>query len=81
MPVLGVVVTHPEPLSILAAVRASPGVASVGEPVRGRLPAVLDVPGRTDDEPLLDALRALPGVLAVDVAFADISDLHAPIDG
>lgn len=81
MPVLGVVVTHPDPVSLVPGLRASPGIVAVGEPTPTRVPAVLEFADRRGDEPLLDALHALPGVLAVDIAFADFSDLHAPTDG
>lgn len=75
MPVLGVVITHPDPEALRPALAAVPGVRLVGDPSGPRLPVALQVARREDDEPLLDALRALPGVLAVDLAFADFSDL------
>jgi nitrate reductase NapAB chaperone NapD len=75
MPILGVVLTHPSPTSLVAAVRAIPEVAALGEPTPNRLPLVLHTTDKRADEPVLDALRALPGVLAVDLAFADFSDL------
>lgn len=78
MPILGVVLTHPTPMRLADTVSAVPGVIAVGEPTGNRLPAVLETAQKRDDEALLDALRALPGVLAVDLAFADFSDLTHP---
>lgn len=75
MPILGVVLTHPSPGDLIPSVRDISGVTAVGAPVANRLPAVLHTACKRDDEPLMDALRALPGVLAVDLAFADFSDL------
>ncbi len=80
MPILGVVLTHPDPAALADAVRAIAGVTAVGVPTQNRLPAVLETASRRDDEPLLDALRALDGVLAVDLAFADFSDVTHPSD-
>ncbi|MDP2316363.1 MAG: hypothetical protein Q8P41_25925 [Pseudomonadota bacterium] len=78
MPVLGVVLTHPDPGALADLVRAIPGVVLVGNPVSNRLPAAFETARKGDDEPLFEALRALPGVLAVDLAFADFSDLPPP---
>ena len=78
MPILGVVLTHPSPAALAVLLRGVSGVVAVGEPLDIRLPAVLETTEKRDDEPLLDALRALEGVLSVDLAFADFSDLVQP---
>lgn len=75
MPILGVVVTHPSPATLVEAVRDIPGVVAIGEPTPNRLPLALHTRDKRSDEPVLEALRALPDVLAVDLAFADFSDL------
>lgn len=75
MPILGVVLTHPDPSTILADLSVVPGVLTVGVPTLNRLPAVLETRHKNDDEALFDVLRALPGVLGVDLAYADFSDL------
>jgi hypothetical protein len=78
MPILGIVVTHPAPAAVAPLLREVPGICAVGEPFAGRVAAVAETSRKQDDEPLFDALRALPGVLAVDLAYADFSDLSAP---
>lgn len=83
MPILGAVVTLAPPTSTstrahaLAAVAAVPGVALVGGLAGARLPIVIETLRKQDDEGVFDALRAVPGVLMVDLAFADFSDLLA----
>lgn len=77
MPILGVVLTHPAPATLADAVAALPGFAALGTPAGSRLPTVFHTARKGDDEPLFDSLRALDGVLAVDLAFADFSDLTA----
>jgi hypothetical protein len=74
MPILGVVVTHPHPSVLLAALADNARVTRVGTPVHDRLPLVLAIAHHDDDRAELDALAALPGVLSVDLAFADFSD-------
>ncbi len=86
MPVLGVVVTLAPEIgtcpgglaSFTDAIARTPGVAMVGEPDHGRLPLVLETEDREGDESVWAALVSLPGVLAVDLAFADFSDLSEP---
>lgn len=85
MPVFGAIVTLPAPTEpgapsvaeVIRAVAASPGVAMVGEPTAGRLPLVIETDDRNGDELAWNALVAIPGVMALDLAFADFSDLPA----
>lgn len=75
MPILGVVVHHPHPSELIDFVSTLPGVSLCGEPGERRLPVVLETAQKNDDEPLFAALGALPGVVGVDLVFADFSDL------
>lgn len=85
MPVLGVVVTLSERPAAreaaLAAMRADPRL-TVGEAMGPagsagrRVPVVIDTIDRDEDRACWRALEALPGVDAIELAFADFSDLH-----
>lgn len=74
MPILGVVVTHPKPDELRSALADNVAVARVGTPVRDRLPLVLFVAHHDEDYVAIETIRSLPGVFAVDLAFADFSD-------
>jgi hypothetical protein len=80
MPILGLVLSHPDPARLADEIRALPGVLIVGAPAATKLPVAVEIaavePDRRAAEPLLDALRAIPGV-ALDIAYADLSDIHA----
>jgi hypothetical protein len=78
MPVLGLVISHPAPHALVPLLREVPGFSRAGAPTGARLPVVFTTETKAEDEPLLEALRALPGVGMVDLAFADFSDLHPP---
>ena len=80
MPILGAVVTlSPLPAHVLADVRAAiaavPGVAVLGVAVGPRLPVVIDIATRREDEAVITALLEIPGVMGFDLAYADFSDL------
>jgi hypothetical protein len=79
MPILGVVAvlsSRPdERAAALAALQADPRVTP-GDPQGDRLPLVLETRDRADDKACWAALEAIPGLVALDVAFADFSDLH-----
>ncbi|MDO9280689.1 MAG: hypothetical protein Q7U06_02205 [Pseudomonadota bacterium] len=80
MPILGAVVTlAPLPSHVVpdvhAAIAAVPGVVALGEPIGPRLPIVIEIATRREDEAVIDALLAIPGVMGFDLAFADFSDL------
>lgn len=74
MPILGVIVNHPSPPQLCEVLRWFALVSRVGDPVGQAVPLVLDIARADDVEAALDALRALPGVLSVGLAFADLSD-------
>ena len=81
MPILGLVLSHPDPAWLADQIRDLPGDLAVGDPAATRLPVAVEVeavpPDRHAREPLLDALRGLPGV-SLDIAYADLSDIHGP---
>lgn len=81
MPVLGAVVNFASGADLAAsrsAVEAVPGVVLIGEPEGARLPIVIETLTKHDDEDVMEGLYAIPGVLTVDLAFADFSDLTGP---
>lgn len=78
MPILAAVVTL-DPATAphgpaVASLAAQEGV-DVGELQGHRLPVVVESGRPREDEARFDALRAVPGVLAVDLVWADFSDL------
>ena len=73
MPIIGAVLTLGEGAD-LEALGADPRV-TVGPRMGAKLPVVLDTVGRREDIELCDSLLALRGVLHIDVATADFSDL------
>lgn len=80
MPILGAVVSlAPLPAHVVAdvhaAIAAVPGVAELGVAVGPRLPIVIDIATRREDEVVISALLDIPGVLGLDLAYADFSDL------
>ncbi len=76
MPVLGVVLTlEAGPPRAGDLIREIRGVALVGAPTGARLPVVLETWERGEDEALFDRLRAVAGVVHIDLVFADFSDL------
>lgn len=81
MPVLGAVVTFGSGSELDAsrfAVGAVPGVVLIGEPEGARLPIVIETLTKHEDDDVMDGLFAIPGVLTVDLAFADFSDITGP---
>lgn len=76
MPVLGLVLTHPDPARLAAMLPGVPGLAALGAAADGRLPVVFHTADRAADTLLLEQLQCLDGVLAVDLAFVDFSDLE-----
>ncbi|GDX80747.1 hypothetical protein LBMAG42_25580 [Deltaproteobacteria bacterium] len=74
MPILGVIVNHPSPPDLCEVLRWFALVSRVGDPVGPAVPLVLDLAHSDDVEAALDALRALPNVVSVGLAFADFSD-------
>ncbi len=74
MPIFGVVVNHPSPPQLCEALRWFTVVSRVGDPVGQAVPLVLDVARAEEVEAALDALRAIPEVVSVGLAFADLSD-------
>ncbi|MCK6503553.1 hypothetical protein L6R53_09170 [Myxococcota bacterium] len=81
MPVLGAVAhISPAPglrLQALAALAATPGL-TFGELAQDRLPLVLEVADRADGDRRWQALAGTPGVLHLELAYADFSDLVEP---
>ena len=80
MPVAGLVVTLTDldlvRAECLAALAADPRV-TLGELQRGgRLPVVLETASVVEERDLLDDLARTPGVLLVDLAFHDFSDVE-----
>lgn len=76
MPIFGLVVQlRPESTAatVSAALQNVPGVAKLGEITGRRIPLVLDFDG--PDDLALDSIYEVPGVLGVDLAFVDFSDL------
>lgn len=80
MSILGVVLSHPAPSTLLSLLAAHPGVVAIGEPDGTYLPVVLST--QQDDEQAILGLHGLPGVVAVELAFASptepSADEHAP---
>lgn len=78
MPVLGAVAhISPEPglrLKALAALAATPGL-TFGELQDDRVPLVIEALDRRDGDLRWEALGAMPGVLHLELAYADFSDL------
>lgn len=72
MPTFGLVLTLSDPPAVLAALGADPR-ARLGPLQGARLPLAWQTDGARD---ALEPLVHLDGVLAVDIAFADLSDLH-----
>jgi len=79
MPISGLVVTldrdHTACAAALAELRAFAAL-ELGEDAAGRLAAVLEAEDYTAHDARLAALRAVPGVVWVDVVFHDFSDLR-----
>lgn len=79
MPISGLVVTldrdHTACAAALAELRAVPAL-ELGEHSAGRLAAVLEADDYAVHDARLAALRAVPGVVWVDVVFHDFSDLR-----
>lgn len=78
MPVLGVVAVlssrADQREAALCALRADPWV-TLGELTGDRLPLVLETRSRAEDKAAWAALQDVPGVLALDVAFAHFADV------
>lgn len=79
MPISGLVLTLSEDpglrLALLDALRLVPRV-TVGEPRGGRLPIVTETGSIREDEALFEELVRTPGVLAVELAYHDFSDVE-----
>lgn len=78
MPILGLVLQHAHPDDLSGILRFHPAVTQIGAPLGVRLPVVAETSSPQEDERLLEQLWALPGVVAVDIAFVDFSDLTHP---
>lgn len=74
MPVIGAVLTLSEGAVLPASFPADPRV-SLGEREKDRLPFVLLTDSREEERALLENIRDLPGVLDLQIAFVDLSDL------
>mgnify|MGYP003407000212 FL=1 len=81
MPVAGLVLTLADdtPASLMAALAHTPGI-SLGEPCGARLPVVLEAESPQALDAVLYELGARPGVLRVELAFAELSDLEPLTD-
>lgn len=81
MSVSGIVITIAENTTdsrgVLTALEAEPQL-QLGEPLQDRIPAVIDAPDASTAHAVVDRLRTLPGILAVDVIFVGTED--APAD-
>ncbi len=78
MPTFGLVIT-PRPFGDALALLAQVPGLTLGQGGT-RVPAVLELDSDDPGANALDALRDHPAVAAVDIAFADFSDLKEPID-
>jgi nitrate reductase NapAB chaperone NapD len=79
MPVLGLVLvldgTDPAlPPRVAGTLAQAPGL-ELGELAAHRWPAVLESKTESEAEARIDALRSVPGILGVDVVYADFEDL------
>ncbi len=79
MPIIGAVLSLSPldaPYTELREALARDTRLTLGEVANGRLPVVVETRSHEEDRAYLDALRSMPGVLDVQVAFNDFSDLH-----
>lgn len=75
MSILGVVVSHADPAALARVVAAHPWVVAVGQPNGVHLPLVLCTDTFDEDESAMLAMADIPGVVAVELAFASPTDL------
>lgn len=78
MPVVGAVLDLFPGCPVPQALAEDPRV-ELGVRAGDRLPVVFVTADLEEDRALLEATRSLPGVSELLVAFADVSDLHAPV--
>jgi len=81
MPVLGAVLTLSDEPALRDAIVDTLGAdvrVTLGDATGNRLPVVLETDSRGEDKACWEAVTRLPGVMHVELAFADFSDLHEP---
>ena len=79
MPVLSLVATvDPEAGQAVHATLSRQPDLLVGEEIDGRLPIALDVPEALGVDARFQELLTIPGLLHLELVWADLSDLHAP---
>ncbi|MFW5877018.1 MAG: hypothetical protein ACOCXM_09795 [Myxococcota bacterium] len=80
MPISGVVLTLSDVPRVregaLDALRADPRI-TLGEPAGLRWPVVVDTPDGSGHQQALDELERAPGIVFVELAFADFSDVES----
>ena len=74
MPVIGAVLALSDGAVLPPSLPADPRL-SVGERHKDRLPIVIVTESREEERALLENIRDLPGVLDLQIAFVDLSDL------
>ena len=78
MPVSSLVLTltddHSAPTRVVNALKGHSHIET-GEPIGARLPLVLDTPDIATDRAIFEALRMIPDVTSVELAFMDFSDV------